>query len=285
MAAWLTSPQNPWFARALVNRLWAFYFERGIVDPVDDVRVTNPASNPELLDALAQDLVQHRFDVKAVHRSILNSRTYQSSSKPNRYNREDTTHFARYYPKRMMAEQLYDSISQATDGFQPLVPPQLRRFAGQPGNGMQMLGQLILKSTLDALPDGPVTRVTQLPTPRVQGRAGQFLDAFGKPKRQAVCECERSSDGNVTQALALMNGQEVNRKISAPFGRVARLAGGARSDAEVVQELYLSALSRVPTETETVEAVALMKSAPNRKDGAEDLMWSLLNSREFLFIH
>jgi hypothetical protein len=290
MAAWMTSAQNPWFAKALVNRLWAFYFSRGIVEPVDDFRVTNPASNPELLEALAKDLVDHKFDVKAVHRSILNSRTYQASSKPNQYNREDRVNFARYYPKRMMAEQIYDSISEATEGYQPLIPPRLRQNLAMLGPGNGMIGQVILKSTLEAIPPGPINRVIQLPSSRGPGMggaggAGRFLDAFGKPKREVVCECERSSDGNVTQALALMNGQEVNRKISMPFGRVSRLAGGSSTDAQVVQELYLAALSRQPNSTETSEAVTLIKGAPTRQQGAEDLMWSLLNSREFLFVH
>jgi hypothetical protein len=288
LAGWITSPRNPWFARAIVNRLWAHYFGRGIVDPVDDFRATNPPSNPALLDALARDLSEHGFDLKRVHRAILTSRAYQRSSKPNPYNREDRSSFARFYPRRMIAETLYDSIGQATDV--PLnVPGRQAR-----GRGMMMAAgpaQPILRSVYDALPEGPVTRVTQLPvTPQAQrrgpaGGVGLFLDTFGRPKRETLGDCDRSADGNIGQALTLINGDEVNQKIRHPLGRVHALAGTPGTDAEIVTELYLAALSRPPDRRELKAAGALLAAAPSRTEGLEDLMWSLLNSREFLFIH
>jgi hypothetical protein len=282
LARWITWPDNPYFAKALVNRLWGYYFSRGIVEPIDDFRVTNPASNPALLDALAKDFVESKFDLKHIHRAILNSHTYQASSVPNQYNRHDTTNFARYYPKRLMAEQLYDSISQATGIF---LPPGAGGQRRRPFFQMNTIQNVIQRSVQSALPEEGIRRVMQLPTPRAPGPAGTFLDTFGKPRREVVCECERSADGNIGQALALINGEEVNGKIAAPFGRVARTVRAGAPEAAVVEELYLAALSRRPCAVEVEEAASLLRSARTRQEGAEDLMWSLLNSREFLFIH
>jgi len=278
LAAWMTTPDNPYLARSLVNRLWGYYFGRGIVEPVDDFRVTNPASNPELLDALAKDFVDHKFDVKSMHRTILNSRVYQQSSRPNQYNREDTSNFARYYPKRLMAEQLFDSISQATGVY--------LQAAG--GRGQRRPGRYAIDAPASA------GRVMQFPTvvSGAPGGAGganrevvQFLDTFGKPRRESVCECERSPDGNIGQALALINGDEVNGKIASPQGRVQRLVRTGVPDAQLVEELYLAVLSRRPLQMEMDDASSLLRSSMSKSEGAEDLMWSLLNSREFLFNH
>ncbi len=284
-AEWMTSPSNAWFSPALVNRLWGHYFGRGIVEPIDDFRVTNPASNPELLAALAKDFTDHKFDVKHMHRVILNSRAYQQSSKPNQYNQADTANFARFYPKRLMAEQLYDSISQATGVFLETGP------IGRNRRRRPQVANLQVQAALDAMPEGQVTRVMQL-AGIVPGQnrggllpAAQFLNTFGKPRREAVCECERSSDGNIGQALALINGDIVNQKIAAPQSRVQSLAASGKPDPLVIEELYLAALSRRPNPTEMEEAAALLRSSASRKEGIEDLMWSLLNSREFLFNH
>jgi len=286
VASWIASPSNPWFAKAISNRIWGHYFGRGIVEPIDDFRVTNPASNPELLDALAKDVVTNKFDLKALHRSILNSRTYQQSSRPNVYNRQDTSNFARFYPKRMMAEQLYDSISQATGVFLQVGNPALRRR-------QQMVRQNLPAAMRNAVPDGDVNRVMQIPVaagggpgnrgPR--GEAAAFLDAFGKPRREVVCECERTSDGSMGQALMLINGQEINTKISAPVGRVAELVRRRVPEPQAVEELYLATLSRRPNPGEVEDAVVLLRSSKSVSEGLEDLMWSLLNSREFLFNH
>jgi hypothetical protein len=284
LAEWLTSRSNPFFAEATVNRVWAQYFGRGIVNPIDDFRVTNPPSNSELLKALADDFVIHNFDLKYIHRLILNSRTYQQSSLPNQYNRQDTANFARYYPKRMMAEQLYDSISQATGVFPPLNRP------ARPGllkNGKKP----VLNYYQQMLADQPLlTRATQLavmaPGQRgPRGDLGVFLDTFGKPRREVVCACERSDDGNIGQALALINGDEVNAKIAAPQGRVQQLVQSNKPDSDVINELYLATLSRRPTVKEGSEARALIDAGKSRAEGISDLMWSLLNSREFLFVH
>jgi len=281
LAAWMTAPGNPYLAKALVNRLWGHYFGRGIVEPVDDFRVTNPASNPVLLDALAKDFVDHKFDLKHMHRTILNSRTYQESSVPNQYNKFDTSNFARYYPKRLMAEQLFDSISQATGIY--LNSARGGRRRGGAGGGK------VARYGLEA-PAG-ISRVMQLPTMVSGYRSGatanvtQFLDTFGKPRREVVCDCERSYDGNIGQALALINGDEVNDKIASPDGRVQKLVSAGSPDAQVVEELYLAALSRKPSKEELDEAGSLLRSSKSKAEGAEDLMWSLLNSREFLFNH
>lgn len=277
MVTWMTSPENPYFARALVNRLWAHYIGRGIVEPVDDLRVTNPPANPELLNALARDFATHGFDVKRMHRVILTSRTYAQSSRPNQWNRDDRVNFARYYPKRLMAEQVYDSISQATGVFLDTLRPR-RGLLGGGGR----YGAL--------LPDEPIQRAAQIPAlpPAGRNRAGspaQFLDTFGKPRREVICECERSSEGHMGQALALMNGEEVNRKIASPLGRVRELLRTNRPAPELIEELYLSTLSRGPTPLELKEAMALLAAGKTPAEGAEDLMWSLLNSREFLFNH
>jgi hypothetical protein len=255
------------------------------VDPIDDFRVTNPPSNPELLKVLATSFADHNFDLKYLHRLILNSRTYQQSSLPNQYNRQDTANFARYYPKRMMAEELYDSISQATGVFVPLNPPA-RRPGGK--NGNKMAG----KNYYEAMQtDGPpITRVMQLAVlapgrrgPR--GDLGVFLDTFGKPRREVVCACERSDDGNIGQALALINGDDVNAKIESPQGRVQQLIREGKSDSDAINELYLATLSRRPNDREGSDARALIHAGKTRAEGISDLMWSLINSREFLFIH
>ncbi len=287
LAGWLTSPENPWFARAIANRIWGHYLGRGVIEPVDDIRITNPASNPELLDALAKDVVDHKFDLKALHRSILNSRTYQQSSRPNQTNATDTANFARFYPKRMMAEQLYDSISQATDVFIGAGGRNGRR----PGQALQMLQQAMGGRYGAGGVPADLKRVMQLAVlvPGIArgggGDLAQFLDTFGKPKREVVCECERSAEGNIGQALTLINGDEVNAKISAPIGRAQRLIRANRTDAEVIEELYLATLSRRPIPMETSDAEGLFRSSRSRAEGIEDLLWSLLNAREFLFNH
>jgi len=283
LATWLTSPQNPFFARAIVNRVWGHYLGRGIVEPVDDFRVTNPASNPELLDALAKHLVDNKYDLKAVHRLILNSRTYQQSSRPNEQNAGDTRNFARYYPKRLMAEQLYDSISQATGVF-------LNEDGGAVGRKNGKAGKARPAARMRRMAGGGPERVMQLPALGVsrKGQASgpaEFLDTFGKPRRESVCECERSSDGNMGQALALLNGDEVNEKLTSEAGRVRELLASGKSDAEMVEELYLAMLSRKPTPRQLSDAVILIRTAPAKDQGVEDLAWSLLNSREFLFNH
>ncbi len=275
-ADWLVSPNNPFFARAIANRIWGHFTGRGIVDPVDDFRSTNPPANPELLDALAKAVVEHKFDLKALMRDILNSRVYQLSSRANKYNQSDTRNFARAYPRRLTAEQLFDSISVACDAVTPLVPPR-RPNAPAAGN-------VIAQAIRDSL-DENTTRAHQIPIPRAPGEVGVFLDAFGRPRREVVCECERSADGSVTQALVLINGELINRKIQFPIGRVRMLIRSGKPDEEVIEELTLATLSRKPAPEELREARALIRSGKTREEGIYDVMWGLLNTREFLFNH
>ncbi len=276
LAAWITAPENPFFARNIANRIWAHFLGRGVVEPVDDMRVTNPPSNPELLDALAKELVTHKFDMKHLARTILNSQVYQLSSSQNEFNREDTTNYARAYPRRLSAEQLYDSISQATGQFV---------LADQRRNRRRGANQVNLQTIRKGYVETDVTRAVKVPTPAAPGALGQFLDAFGRPRREIVCECERTVDGNIGQALLLLNGDLVNNKIAARGGRLEKLLAEGKSDAELIEEIFLAGVSRRPTPQDQSDAQALLKEAASREAGAQDLMWSLLNSQEFLFNH
>ena len=252
LARWLTAPENPWFARAAVNRVWKHLLGRGLVDPPDDMRATNPAANEEALRALAEHFVANDYALKPVLRALCRSKTYQLSSEPNATNRHDETHFARHLVRRLTAEQLLDALVQVTG-----VP---ERFPGLP----------------------PGTRAAQLPDTAVPS---QFLDLFGRPARQTVCECEREAEPNLTQTLHVMNGEGVNAKVRAPGGRLAKLLASEKTDAEIVEELFLAALTRHPTPEERGRALAAVRDAPSRKEGFGDLLWALLNSRAFAFTH
>lgn len=249
---WLTSPQNPFFARILVNRIWRHFMGRGLVEPVDDMRVTNPPSNEALLDWLAQDFVQHGYDLKYLIRSIMLSETYQRSAEPAHGNERDTRYYSHYPFKRLGAEQLMDAIASATG-----VP---EKFNGYPA-GM---------------------RAVQLPDTAVPS---YFLELFGRPARNTTCECERSDEPNLGQVLHLMNNASINAKLSAKNGRVASLIEAKLPDARVVEELYLASVSRFPTPQEKHQAVQLLARAKNRQQAAEDVLWALMNSKEFVFNH
>lgn len=252
LAAWMTAKENPLFARNLANRYWGYLMGRGIVDPVDDMRVTNPPSNPELLDALAKELVSNGYDVKKLLRQIMTSETYQLSSNPTPENRQDEVFYTKYAVKRMAAEELLDAVNFAT-------------------------------GTTEKFPNLPAgMRAVQLPDPNVQN---YFLDTFGRPPRQITCECERSAEPNMAQALHLMNSDFVQNKVASGSGRVAKLLAAKKSDEEIVEELYLVTLSRQPRPEEATRAQLSILQAPNRKEGCEDLLWALLNSREFMFKH
>jgi hypothetical protein len=263
LARWLTAPDNPLFARAIVNRIWRHFMGRGLVEPVDDMRATSPASNEPLMAALCAELVSHRFDLKHLMRLIANSETYQRSSRATRQNASDDQHYSRSLPRRLTAEQLADALGQVT---------------GRP-------------ETYDGV---PVTfRAAQLPDTTI---ASELLDAFGRPPRSVVCECERSGETTMPQALFLLNGAAVNEKISSDEGAVPRLLAAHRDDPPVIDELYLLALSRLPTPRERNEHLAaIRRSLAARRSGAavadtrretfEDLLWALINSREFLYNH
>jgi hypothetical protein len=253
LAAWLTGPDNPWFARNLANRTWAHFLGRGLIDPVDDVRDTNPPSNPELLDALAKHLVAAQFDLKQLIRVITGSRTYQLASKPNATNTKDAANFSRAYFRRIDAEVLLDMVSQTTGIGE--------RFGGAP----------------------PGTRAIQLWDSKV---SHYFLKLYGRPQRVSACECERIHEPSVAQVLHLLNAPEIQAKLAHERGRVAQLVKETRDDNALVEELYLTFYSRLPTDAERQVALKhLQRNAAQRRQAAEDLAWTLMNTLEFVFNH
>ncbi|HIE97446.1 MAG TPA: DUF1553 domain-containing protein [Planctomycetes bacterium] len=254
LAEWLTSPNNELFAKVEVNRLWRSVMGKGIVDPADDFRASNPPSNAELLDALADDFVKHGFDRRHVLRVILNSQTYQRRSEANPQNERDRRFFSRYTRRLLTAEQLLDAICDVTQ-----VPEQ---FSGLPAG----------------------TRATQLPSPDF-GKA--FLTVFGQPERTSVCQCERSDDLNLSQALQIANGSFVHGKLTNPGSRIHQLLKEKRPIDEIVVECYLAAFCRTPTSAESGTAVRYINAVSDRStdEKLEDFCWALLNSNEFLFQH
>jgi hypothetical protein len=252
LADWLTAPTNKMFARNIANRFWGYTMGRGLVEPLDDMRATNPASNPELLDALADELVKSKFDQKKLLKTIFNSRAYQLSHQSTPGNRADTAnvHFTRYTVKRLTAEQMADAVDFAT-GTQ-------EKYTGLP------LG----------------TKAIQLPDSEVRS---YFMDTFGRPPRQVLCECERTTKPNIAQAMHLLNGDFLNKKIGEKTGRVEKLIADKVPVPKAVEELYLVAWGRRPSADEQKKAEGWVNSAPNTRDGLQDLLWVLINSREFLF--
>jgi hypothetical protein len=251
-AEWLTAPGNPFFARATVNRIWFHLTGRGVVDPVDDFRDSNPSANDELLEALAKDFVAGKFDVRHVIKVIMTSRTYQLSAQGNDFNKDDNKYFSHAVTKLLTAEQLLDAICTVTE-----VP---EKFPGLP------LG----------------TRATQLPDGEINH---PFLKTFGQPARELACECEREGESNLAQALQLINGPTVNEKLRNPGNRIGRLLAKKTSDLEVLNELYLATLSRLPTEADVKVALGHVAKAADKRKAWEDVHWALLNAKEFLFRH
>jgi hypothetical protein len=225
---------------------------RGIVDPVDDFRDSNPSANDELLDALAKDFVASKFDVKHLIKVIMTSRTYQLSAQANDFNKEDNKYFSRAVTKLLPAEPLLDAICTALEA------PE--KFAGLP------LG----------------TRAVQLPDGEVNH---PFLKTFGQPARELACECEREGDSNLAQALQLINGPTVNEKLRAPNNRIGRLLAKKLPDREILNDLYLATLSRLPTEEDVKVSLEHVGKAPDKRKAWEDVHWALINSKEFLFRH
>lgn len=256
LADWLADPKNPFFARAVANRYWAHFFGRGIVDPPDDMRVTNPPTNPELLDALAKDFVEHGYSLKHLVRTICKSRTYQLSSVPNDFNKHDKQTYARYYPKRLSAEVLFDAVCQVTNS--PAA------FNGLPQDRHAPRRAIML-------PD--------------ESFSSYFLDVFGRPQRVSACECERVNEANLAQALHLLNSDEVQGKLARAGGRADQLAKDARPDAEKIEELFLWAWSHKPTAEQLSSALAhLNRHAKDKKTAYENILWALLNTKEFVFV-
>jgi len=252
-AKWLTSPENPHFARSITNRIWSYFFHRGIIEPVDDLRSTNPPINPDLLDALTEEFVKSGFDMRHLMRVIVTSRTYQRSSMANPTNAHDDMNFSRAVPRRLPAETLLDCLVQATG-----VP---ENFRGAPGG----------------------FSAKQLPDANVRS---DFLDLFGKPQRMEACECERDDGSNMLQALHFINGKSILDRVAAGNSRVARLVREQKENAPLVEQLYLWALARKPSEQETQVALSYFEEeAEKRLEAAQDLMWALLNSRDFMLVH
>lgn len=255
LATWLTAADNPWFARNMANRVWAPLLGRGLVEPVDDFRATNPPSNPELLAALAAHLAASKFDLRELIRAITASRTYQHSTKPNLTNNRDEQNYSRALLKSMDAEVLLDAVCQATG-----VP---EKFEGVPAG----------------------SRAIQLWDSQVDH---YFLRLFGRPTRQTVCECERVTEPSVAQVLHLLNSERVQEKLSHENGFVAKLAKRESDNARAADELYLNLFSRLPTDAERQVAVEYLSRAGDsatRRTALEDLAWTMLNSLEFVFNH
>lgn len=256
LARWMTSESNPFFARTLVNRLWAHFLGRGLVDPIDDSRSTNPPSNPELLDALSREFVRSKFDVKQLIRTLVGSYAYQLQSAPNEWNAGDTQTFARFYPRRLSAEVLLDAFSQALE-----VPTE---FTGGPGR----------------FPAG--TRAIELPDENVPAT---FLDVFGRPARRTACECERADAPALAQALELVNSAEIQRKLTAPTGYALRISKDPRAHPEKVREVFLKVLGRAPSADELAASLEHVRQEPDGASAYRSLLWSLLATNEFLFNH
>jgi hypothetical protein len=253
LANWLTSADNPYFSRAITNRVWANFFGVGLVENVDDIRLTNPPSNAELFNAASTYLVAHGYDVKALMRTILQSATYARSSQPLPGNAADTRFYSRYYPRRLMAEVLLDSLSQVTGA-----PTKFTGYAAG-------------------------TRSIQLPDVNVNS---YFLQSFGRPERDLTCECERTAEPSMVQVLHISNGDTINQKLEEKGNRLEAMIVGGKTDAEIIDEVYLSALSRQPTEAEKTQLLAtLSEGGADRRLLIEDLYWSVLSSTEFLFNH
>lgn len=254
LADWMSKPDNPFFARSVVNRYWKHFFNRGIVEPEDDMRETNPPSNPELLDGLAQRFIKSGFDLKDLVRTICRSRTYQLSSLPNEYNASDKQNFSRYYPRRLSAEALYDAFHTVTSTSE--------KFGGMPAGTSAL--QLVDSS------NGPY-----------------FLKVFGMPQGDTACECERSQDANLAQSLHLLNSKEVQDKISKDGARASKLAAETdRSHEERLTELYQVVFARNPQPDEMKVATSyIARHKDDPKVAYEDLLWALINTKEFLFNH
>jgi hypothetical protein len=252
LADWLAAKDNPFFARNFANRYWAYLIGRGLVEPIDDMRATNPPTNPVLLDALAKDFADHNYDAKHLLRTIANSRVYQLQTNIAPELDKEGTLFAHHVPRRMPAEVLLDAINQIT--------LHTESFAGQPSG----------------------TRAISLPDPAVES---DFLMTFGRPLRNNPCECARESSPDLLQALHLINNAGLQKKIAGEKGRIAALIGKQFTDDQVAEELYLAVYSRTPTPNELATIHDLAAAATNRQELFEDLLWTLLNSPEFAFNH
>tara|TARA_Y100001960_G_scaffold103553_1_gene111467 strand:- start:2993 stop:5452 length:2460 start_codon:yes stop_codon:yes gene_type:complete len=251
LANWLASQENPWFAKSIVNRYMSYLLGRGLVEPVDDLRSTNPATNEEMFAALADYLESNEYNVKQLVKVIMNSRVYQLSSQPTELNKSAGKFYAFYKVKRIAAEPLLDAINTATD----------------------------TTTKFQNLPAG--TRAIELPDTNYPN---YFLKTFGKPRRTSVCECERAPDENLAQALHTLNGDTINAKIDDQNGRLGKLLAAEKSDDEIINALFVATWSRSPTEEELVVCKGIVGEAAERKEGLGDVLWALINAKEFIYV-
>jgi hypothetical protein len=267
LAKWLTSPENPYFARSITNRIWANFYGVGLVEQVDDMRDSNPASNEALLSAAADFLIESTFDLKRLMRAILQSETYQRSSQPLPENQDEKRFYSRYYPRRMMAEVLLDAISQVT------AVPSVFNEIEFPGAD---------KKKTDFYPKG--TRALQLYDSAV---SSYFLKTFGRNQRRITCECERSDEPSMVQVLHISNGTTINDKLAAKDNRVDKLLATNMSNEALINEAYFTCLARRPTPEEKAGLLSAMAEVDEkeRRIVIEDLFWAIMSSRDFLFNH
>lgn len=252
LAEWLTAPDNPWFAENFANRVWAHFFGRGIIDPPDDVRTTNPPSHPALLEELGRRLVDYNYDLRQLVRDICNSNTYQLSTKPRTEAMRDEENFSQALIRRLPAELLLDGISKVTE----------------------------TKVKFRSLPLG--ARAVQV----ADGATGNyFLSVFGRPPRDSVCTCERRNEPTLAQTLHLINGDTINAAIRDENGRLAQAIAAEKAPPEIIEDLYIAAFSRAPSQEERETLTNYVDSAEDRRQALEDVYWSVLNSKEFIFNH
>ena len=265
LADWLTSPENPYFTRSIANRVWASFFGRGIVEPVDDLRISNPASNEPLLQAISEHLAKNGYDLKSLMRLILRSETYRRSSTPLPENEGDQKYYSRYYPRRLMAEVLQDAITSVTR-----VSPKYNRITLSDGSTE---GTSLYREG---------TRALQLSDSSV---TSYFLKTFGRNEREITCECERSNKPSMVQVLHLSNGDTLNNNLRSKQSRVNTMI--TQSNGDIIDEAYLLCLSRRPSDSERKRLQNIFEVTPEteRRGVVEDLFWALMTSREFLFQH
>jgi hypothetical protein len=258
LAAWVTAPDNPFFARSFVNRAWGHYFGVGLVNPVDDFSLANPPTNARLLDALAADFVTSGYDVRKLERTILLSRSYQLSYVPNETNRFDKNNYSHAYVRPLMAEQVVDVLNAALGVEEKFTGPE-------------------------AAPDG--TKMVELGSSRLNGSVAYALRIFGRPPRTTACDCERAMEPALPQTLFRMTDAAVLAKFTDAAGRARKLAAAKMSDEDLVEEAFLATLSRLPTKQQKADGVEHLKTAKTRAEGVTDLLWALVNTREFILNH
>ena len=266
LAEWMGSKDNPYFAKALVNRYWKHFFKVGLIEPEDDIRDTNPPTNPELLAALEKHFIESRFDMKALIKVIVTSKAYQLSSRPNAHNLKDRQNYSRFYPRRLQAEVLLDAIDDMSG----------------------------TRTSFSNLPKG--TRAVALPD-NSYNKQSAFLNVFGRPDSQSVCECERVESSSLAQRLHLINSSDIKNKLRASTGRAAKLAREKLDLEQRVRSIYLAAFARTPTAEEMKIAIDYLSEKVVDKNGKpvsqamsdqmnfQDLIWALINTKEFLFNH